>query len=263
MPIGVAADKRDAPLPDVPTLAEQGYPEHRRVELVRAVGAGQDAARSDRQAQQSGQRCARRSGSARQAGQAGATPVGGTPESLGDFHEGRIRQMGPRRRSAGSRSSEPFSSGRARAAKATDPSLSRDSPGSRWAMSRMTIHPGRYSPVFGSGFNFGSVRRSSGSTRGLGAHLVELGIDAVHFLTHQRTTTAAPMTPKRENDERRHPILRAAPGTDCQRPYRAQIARASSAEIRSSARPASNGPAFASLRRRRRRRGGPESRARR
>ena len=26
----------------------------------------------------------------------GATPVGGTPEALGDLHEGRIREMGPR-----------------------------------------------------------------------------------------------------------------------------------------------------------------------
>ena len=56
VPIGIAGDKRDAVLPDVPTLAEQGYPEHRRVELVCAVGAGKDAARGDRQAQQSRQR---------------------------------------------------------------------------------------------------------------------------------------------------------------------------------------------------------------
>src|SRR5580700_4227964 len=45
--------------------------QYRGLELVRAVGAGEDAARGDRQAQQGGRRRAQRSGGARQAGQSG------------------------------------------------------------------------------------------------------------------------------------------------------------------------------------------------
>ena len=49
-------DKRDAILPDVPTLAEQGYPNTDASNWYGAAGAGQDAGGGDRQAQQGRER---------------------------------------------------------------------------------------------------------------------------------------------------------------------------------------------------------------
>ena len=90
LPLGVASDKRDAVLPDVPTFAEQGYPNTNALELVRAVGAGKDAARCHRQAQQSRQRCAQRSASARQARQNRCNAGWRHTGIAGHLHEGRI-----------------------------------------------------------------------------------------------------------------------------------------------------------------------------
>ena len=49
--LGAASGQRNPMLPDVPTLAEQGYPDTTVGQLVRAARAGQDAARDHRQAQ--------------------------------------------------------------------------------------------------------------------------------------------------------------------------------------------------------------------
>jgi tripartite-type tricarboxylate transporter receptor subunit TctC len=94
VPIGVAADKRDAVLPDVPTLAEQGYPNtdasnwyallapaKTPPEVIARLNKAVDDALSDPEVHD-------------KLVKAGATPVGGTPDALGAFMKAEYEKWG-------------------------------------------------------------------------------------------------------------------------------------------------------------------------
>jgi tripartite-type tricarboxylate transporter receptor subunit TctC len=94
VPIGGAADRRDAVLPDVPTLAEQGYPDtdasnwyallapaKTPPEVIGKLNKAVDEALADPQVRD-------------KLVQTGATPVGGTPQSLGAFMRSEYEKWG-------------------------------------------------------------------------------------------------------------------------------------------------------------------------
>jgi tripartite-type tricarboxylate transporter receptor subunit TctC len=94
VPIGAAADKRDALLPDVPTLTEQGYPNTEASNwyallapaktppaLVAKLNKAVIDALNDPEVYE-------------KLVKAGATPVGGTPESLGAFMKSEYEKWG-------------------------------------------------------------------------------------------------------------------------------------------------------------------------
>jgi tripartite-type tricarboxylate transporter receptor subunit TctC len=94
VPIGAAADKRDALLPDVPTLTEQGYPNTEASNwyallapaktppaLIAKLNKAVIDALNDPEVHE-------------KLVKAGATPVGGTPESLGAFMKSEYEKWG-------------------------------------------------------------------------------------------------------------------------------------------------------------------------
>jgi len=94
VPIGAAANTRDAILPDVPTLAEQGYPNtdasnwygllapaKTPAAVVAKLNEAVNAALNDPQIKD-------------KLIQSGATPVGGTPESFGTFMKAEYEKWG-------------------------------------------------------------------------------------------------------------------------------------------------------------------------
>jgi tripartite-type tricarboxylate transporter receptor subunit TctC len=94
VPIGMASDKRDAILPDVPTLAEQGYPNtdasnwyallapaKTPPDVVAKLNKAVNDALKDPEVRD-------------KLVKAGATPVGGTPESLGTFMKAEYDKWG-------------------------------------------------------------------------------------------------------------------------------------------------------------------------
>jgi tripartite-type tricarboxylate transporter receptor subunit TctC len=94
VPIGIAGDKRDAVLPDVPTLAEQAYantdasnwyallaPAKTPPDVVAKLNKAVDDALKDPEVHD-------------KLVQTGATPVGGTPERLGTFMKAEYEKWG-------------------------------------------------------------------------------------------------------------------------------------------------------------------------
>jgi tripartite-type tricarboxylate transporter receptor subunit TctC len=94
VPIGIAGDKRDAVLPDVPTLAEQGYPNtdasnwyallapaKTAPDVVAKLNKAVDDALKDPEVHD-------------KLVKTGATPVGGTPEQLGTFMKAEYEKWG-------------------------------------------------------------------------------------------------------------------------------------------------------------------------
>ena len=94
VPIGAAANKRDAILPNVPTLAEQGYPNtdasnwygllapaKTPASVIVRINGAVNAALNDAHTHD-------------KLVQSGATPVGGTPESFGTFMKAEYEKWG-------------------------------------------------------------------------------------------------------------------------------------------------------------------------
>jgi tripartite-type tricarboxylate transporter receptor subunit TctC len=94
LPIGIAGDKRDAVLPNVPTLAEQGYPNTDAANwyallapaktpkaVIAKLNKAVDAALADPAVHE-------------KLVKTGATPVGGTPEALGTYMKAQYDKWG-------------------------------------------------------------------------------------------------------------------------------------------------------------------------
>ncbi len=94
VPIGAAADKRDAILPDVPTLAEQGYPNtdasnwygllapaKTPPDVIAKLNSAVNAALNDPELRE-------------KLIKSGATPVGGTPAAFGTFMKAEYEKWG-------------------------------------------------------------------------------------------------------------------------------------------------------------------------
>jgi tripartite-type tricarboxylate transporter receptor subunit TctC len=94
VPIGIAGDKRDAVLPDVPTLAEQGFantdasnwyallaPAKTPADVIAKINKAADDALKDPEVHD-------------KLVKTGATPVGGTPEQLGTFMKAEYEKWG-------------------------------------------------------------------------------------------------------------------------------------------------------------------------
>jgi tripartite-type tricarboxylate transporter receptor subunit TctC len=94
VPIGIAGDKRDAVLPDVPTLAEQGFPNtdasnwygllapsKTPPDVIAKLNKAVDDALKDPEVHE-------------KLVKTGATPVGGTPEQLGTFMKAEYEKWG-------------------------------------------------------------------------------------------------------------------------------------------------------------------------
>ena len=94
VPIGAAADKRDAILPDVPTLAEQGYPNTDASNWNGLLAPAKTPAIVIARLNEAVNAALNDPPTRDKLVQSGATPVGGTPESFGTFMRAEYDKWG-------------------------------------------------------------------------------------------------------------------------------------------------------------------------
>jgi len=94
VPIGAAADKRDAILPDVPTLAEQGYPNTDASNWYGLLAPAKTPAIVIARLNEAVNAALNDPPTRDKLVQSGATPVGGTPESFGTFMRAEYDKWG-------------------------------------------------------------------------------------------------------------------------------------------------------------------------
>ncbi|MFZ3334929.1 MAG: tripartite tricarboxylate transporter substrate binding protein [Xanthobacteraceae bacterium] len=94
IPIGIAGDKRDAVLPDVPTLAEQGYPNTDASNWYALLAPAKTPAAVIAKLNKAVNDALNDPGVHDKLVKTGATPVGGTPEALGTFMKAQYDKWG-------------------------------------------------------------------------------------------------------------------------------------------------------------------------
>jgi tripartite-type tricarboxylate transporter receptor subunit TctC len=94
VPIGAAADKRDAILPDVPTLAEQGYPNTDASNWYGLLAPAKTPAAAIAKLNEAVNAALNDPQTRDKLVKSGATPVGGTPEAFGAFFKSEYDKWG-------------------------------------------------------------------------------------------------------------------------------------------------------------------------
>jgi tripartite-type tricarboxylate transporter receptor subunit TctC len=94
VPIGIAGDKRDAVLPDVPTLAEQGYPNTDASNWYALLAPAKTPAAVIAKLNKAVNDALNDPAVHDKLAKTGATPVGGTPEALGTFMRAQYDKWG-------------------------------------------------------------------------------------------------------------------------------------------------------------------------
>ncbi|HEX3936700.1 MAG TPA: tripartite tricarboxylate transporter substrate binding protein [Xanthobacteraceae bacterium] len=94
IPIGIAGDKRDAVLPDVPTLAEQGYPNTDASNWYALLAPAKTPAAVIAKLNKAVDDALNDPAVHDKLVKTGATPVGGTPEALGTFMRAQYDKWG-------------------------------------------------------------------------------------------------------------------------------------------------------------------------
>jgi tripartite-type tricarboxylate transporter receptor subunit TctC len=94
VPIGIAGDKRDAVLPDVPTLAEQGYPNTNAANWYALLAPAKTPPGVIAKLNKAVDEALADPGVREKLVNTGATPVGGTPEALGAFMKSEYDRWG-------------------------------------------------------------------------------------------------------------------------------------------------------------------------
>jgi tripartite-type tricarboxylate transporter receptor subunit TctC len=94
VPIAIAGDKRNASLPDVPTLAEQGYPDTDASNWYALLAPAKTPPAVIAKLNKAVNDSLEDPGVRQKLINSGATPVGGTPEELGTFMKSEYEKWG-------------------------------------------------------------------------------------------------------------------------------------------------------------------------